>query len=90
MESSKLDQLKIEREPEKPGGSMRWPLIAVLVLALIAAAAWWFFKPEAAIEVRTAVAREITNKAASTVLNASGHPRGSSAGGPGPERTIRK
>jgi RND family efflux transporter MFP subunit len=52
---------------------MRWPLIAVAVIVLAAAAGWWFFKPEAAIEVRTAVAREITNKAASTVLNASGY-----------------
>lgn len=73
MESNKLDQLKIEREPEKPGRSMRWPLLAVLVIALAAAAVWWLLKPDAAIEVRTAVAREITNKAASTVLNASGY-----------------
>jgi RND family efflux transporter MFP subunit len=73
MESSKLDQLKIEREPEKPSRSMRWPLVALVLIALASATAWWFFKPEAAIEVRTAVAREITNKAASTVLNASGY-----------------
>lgn len=73
MEPSKLDQLKIEREPEKTGRSMRWPLVAVVIVALAAAAAWWFFKPEAAIEVKTAIAREITNKAASTVLNASGY-----------------
>lgn len=73
MEPSKLDQLKIEREPEKPDRSMRWPLIGVVVILLALAAAWWLFKPQAAIEVRTAVAREITNKAASTVLNASGY-----------------
>jgi len=73
MEASKLDQLKIEREPEKPDRSFRGPVVAVVLIAIAAAAAWWFFKPEAAIEVRTAVAREISNKAASTVLNASGY-----------------
>ena len=72
METSKLDQLRIEREPEKESRSLPWVLI-IIVLALLAAAAWWFLKPDKLIEVRTAVAREISNKAASTVLNASGY-----------------
>ena len=73
MEPSKLDQLKIEREPETESSPARWGLIVLVSIVLAAAASWWFFKPEAAVEVRTAVAREISNQAASTVLNASGY-----------------
>jgi RND family efflux transporter MFP subunit len=73
MQTSKLDQLKIEREPEKESGPNRWPLLAVLLLIVAAASYWFFLKPEPAIEVRTAVAREISTQAASTVLNASGY-----------------
>ena len=72
METSKLDQLKIDREPEVESGPVRWPWF-VTAIALVAAASWWFLKPDAAFEVRTAVAREISNQAASTVLNASGY-----------------
>ncbi len=72
METSKLDQLKIEREPETESSPARWPWF-VAAIALVAAASWWFLKPDAAIEVRTAVAREISSQAASTVLNASGY-----------------
>jgi len=73
METSKLDQLKIEREPEKESRSGYWHILIIIVLVLAAAAYWFFLKPEPAIEVRTAVAREISNQAASTVLNASGY-----------------
>ncbi len=72
METSKLDQLKIEREPETESSPTRWPWFVVALL-LVAAASWWFLKPDAAIEVRTAIAREISGQAASTVLNASGY-----------------
>lgn len=73
METNKLDQLKIEREPEVESGPNRWPLIIIILLLLSAAAYWFFLKPEEAIGVRTAVAREISSEAASTVLNASGY-----------------
>ncbi|MCP4045706.1 MAG: efflux RND transporter periplasmic adaptor subunit [Gammaproteobacteria bacterium] len=73
METSKLDQLKIEREPEKESRSGHWPILIIIAVILAAAAYWFFLKPEPAIEVRTAVAREISNQAASTVLNASGY-----------------
>jgi len=72
METSKLDQLKIEREPEVEAPSARWPWLVVAIV-LVAAATWWFLKPDAATEVRIAMAREISRQAASTVLNASGY-----------------
>ena len=72
METSKLDQLKIEREPEVESPPAKWPWL-VVAIALVAVASWWFLKPDPAIEVRTAVAREISRQAASTVLNASGY-----------------
>lgn len=73
MKNSKLEQLKIEREPETESRPVRWPLVLV-ILILLAAGAWWlFFKPQAALTVSTAVAREISSQAASTVLNASGY-----------------
>ena len=73
MNTSKLDQLKIEREPEAASAPSRWPLIAIVAIVLVATGWWLFFKPEAAIEVRTALAREISSQTASTVLNASGY-----------------
>ena len=73
METSKLDQLKIEREPEKESRSGHWPVLIIISVILAAAAYWFFLKPESATQVRTAVAREISNQAASTVLNASGY-----------------
>lgn len=73
MESSKLDQLKIEREPEVESSPFRWLFVVFIVVLLGVGGYWFFLKPEAAIEVRTAVAREVSNQVASTVLNASGY-----------------
>jgi len=73
MEVSKLDQLKIKREPETETHPSRWPVLVVVVLVLAVAAYWLFLKPDTAIEVRTVVAREISSQVASTVLNASGY-----------------
>jgi len=73
MNTSKLDQLKIEREPEtEPRSNRGFWLIAIVLLAA-GVAAWFYLKPAAALEVRTATAREISGKAANTVLNASGY-----------------
>lgn len=73
MNTSKLDQLKIEREPEsEPRSNRGFWLIAVVLLAA-GAAAWFFLKPAALPEVGTVAAREISGKAANTVLNASGY-----------------
>jgi HlyD family secretion protein len=73
MEASKLDQLKIEREPDVEKESRRWPWLIVTVVLLVAAAYWFFFRPDPAIEVRTAIVREVSRQVASTVLNASGY-----------------
>jgi RND family efflux transporter MFP subunit len=73
MSTSKLDQLRIKREPEVESKANRWPLLIVTVVLLAAAAYWFFLKPPAAIEVSTALAREISSQTASTVLNASGY-----------------
>jgi len=73
MNSNKLDQLKIEREPEVESQARRWPLLIILAIAMAAAAYWFLIKPPAAIEVSTAIAREISREVASTVLNASGY-----------------
>jgi len=73
METSKLDQLKIEREPETESGSRRWVILLITAMVLAGAGSWWFLKPEPTVEVRTVVAREVSTQAANTVLNASGY-----------------
>jgi len=73
MNTSKLDQLKIEREPETEPRSNRGFLLIAIVLLAVGVAAWFYLKPAAATEVRTVTAREISGQAANTVLNASGY-----------------
>lgn len=73
MNTNKLDQLKIEREPEGDSKPSRWPWLVFIVVVLAAAAYWFYLKPAPAIEVNTAVAREVSNQTANTVLNASGY-----------------
>jgi RND family efflux transporter MFP subunit len=74
VETSKLDQLRIEREPETEGSSGKAPWWALGVLGVIAvAAAVFFFRPDPVLEVRTVTARAVSGTAASTVLNASGY-----------------
>jgi RND family efflux transporter MFP subunit len=76
MEPSKLDQLKIEREPESESGSRGWLAIVFAITFLVTALAvlvFWVMRPAPALEVRTTTARAVTGNAASTVLNASGY-----------------
>jgi RND family efflux transporter MFP subunit len=73
VETSKLEQLKIERGADEGPRRQRWPLWLLLVAVLSAAAYWFLLRPEPAIEVSTAVAREVSARAAGTVLNASGY-----------------
>jgi HlyD family secretion protein len=73
MQKPALDQLRIERKPEKESSNWPW-LVGVLLLITGSAAAWFYwFSPIAATEVRTVVARELKSQAAGTVLNASGY-----------------
>ena len=73
MDKPTLDQLRIERKPEKEPSTMRWLVPAVLVL-LAGVAAWYYWlKPASALTVRSAVVQEIRQSQAGTVLNASGY-----------------
>ena len=72
METSKLEHLKIEREPEAaPRPLGRVVLLAVALLGTVVVL--WSLKPTPAIEVQITLAREISNQVAGTVLNASGY-----------------
>jgi len=67
-----LDDLRIERGAPPPRRTL--PLVlAAFALVLLLALAWWLLRPKA-LEVRTAVAREVAAAGAErTVLNASGY-----------------
>lgn len=74
MEKPSLDQLRIERTPEKESsGAGRYFLFGAVVLLLAAAAYYFWFRPAAVAEIQTAVATKVSSGAASTVLNASGY-----------------
>jgi len=74
METSKLEQLKIEREPEREStGVGGWVIGVVVLAALAAASAWWWFSRPPVLEVSTVAARAVQGAAANTVLNASGY-----------------
>jgi RND family efflux transporter MFP subunit len=73
MDSSKLDQLKIEREPERESRFRWWIPVVIILLIAGAAGAWWTLRPEPALEVRVVTARAVSGAAANTVLNASGY-----------------
>jgi RND family efflux transporter MFP subunit len=76
MNKPGLDQLRIERRPEPTGASpLRWGLAAVLLLAVGAAAAYWWLRAEPVVAVETVTVRERAGgpAIASTVLNASGY-----------------
>ena len=76
MDSPKptLDDLRIKRSDQPESNSRVWPVaIGIFILILAAAVVWWLTRPNA-IEVRTAVAREIASGGGErTVLNASGY-----------------
>ncbi len=78
MNSTKptLDDLRIERRPEKAGSSKSWLAVAVVLVALLAGAAVWWHGHAEAVEVRTVPARAVASGgggAERTILNASGY-----------------
>ena len=74
MNKPSLDELRIERQEDRPTSRLPGYLLALLLLAAAAFAAWYFLlRPPPATEVRTAVARELQGDKAATVLNASGY-----------------
>jgi RND family efflux transporter MFP subunit len=76
--SALLNQLKIDREPEREsgdgGGPGKWIAIGLLVLLLIGAAIWWFSKPSG-LRVQAAVAQNAgaTASGPASLLDASGY-----------------
>jgi RND family efflux transporter MFP subunit len=76
MNSAKptLDDLRIERRPERTGTSKSWLAAVVVVLAVLAGAAVWWHGRVETVEVRTVPARATGGGGAErTVLNASGY-----------------
>jgi RND family efflux transporter MFP subunit len=73
MEKPTLDQLRIERKPERNSSAWRWLVAVILAAAFVTAAIYFWINPVAAVEVRTAVAREPKGQVVGTVLNASGY-----------------
>jgi RND family efflux transporter MFP subunit len=73
MDKPSLDQLRIERKPEKkPSRWGRYLLIAVILAAAVEGA-YLGLKRESAVEVRTVTVRGGGGETATTVLNASGY-----------------
>jgi len=69
-----LDDLRIERKTHRDSSPKIWLLLlAILIVAGIAGAGWWFRRPKT-VQVRTILAREAAGAGVErTVLNASGY-----------------
>ena len=70
-----LDDLRIERRPERAGKPRSWLAVILVLLAVLAGAAVWWHGRAETVEVRTAPARASGGGggAERTVLNASGY-----------------
>jgi len=71
---SPLDELRIERRPERPSRLLPRLVIVVVILLFVGGAAFLWYSRSSAVEVQIAVARDATaGSSARTVLNASGY-----------------
>ena len=70
-----MDDLRIERRPDAARSSnWSWLAIVVIILALLAGAAFWWHGRADAVEVQTVLARQTSGGTADrTVLHASGY-----------------
>jgi len=69
-----LDDLRIQRRPEKAAPARSWPAAVVVALAVLAGTAVWWRGRAETVEVRTVPARAANSGGAErTVLNASGY-----------------
>jgi RND family efflux transporter MFP subunit len=76
MSSSKptLDDLRIERKPQRESRSRIWPFVAGILILLLIGIAVWRFASSKAVPVRIVLAKEVSGAATErTVLNASGY-----------------
>ena len=69
---SPLDELRIERRPERPSQLKPWLAVVVVLALLVLGAAIWWHSQASAVEVQTAAARDASGGGDRTVLNASG------------------
>lgn len=72
-QKNKLDQLRIEREPEKTASPWGKRIFLLLIIIVLVVAGWIYLKPEPLAEVQTAKALVSTGQSTGTVLNASGY-----------------
>jgi HlyD family secretion protein len=72
---SPLDELRIERRPERPAPFKLWPAVVVVAVLLVLGAGIWWHSQAGAVEVQTTVARAAGGGSGDerTVLNASGY-----------------
>jgi HlyD family secretion protein len=68
-----LDELRIERRPERPSRFQPWLAVVVVAALLVFGGVVWWHSQAGAVEVQTAVARDALTGGDRTVLNASGY-----------------
>jgi HlyD family secretion protein len=77
MNRPSLDELRIERQPDRPPSRMGRYLLLLVIAVAVAAGLLYVLRPASAVEVRTQVVREARDgtgsTGAGTVLNASGY-----------------
>jgi len=73
LPKSPLDDLRIERRPERPSWFQPWMAVAAAVVLLALGGVVWWHSQAGAVEVQIVVAHAANGGGARTVLNASGY-----------------